>query len=111
MGLEAVEAEWLGGNLVTSGIPDLTLLPPSTRLQFSSGATLVVDMENAPCRQVADVIAGHKGEAGLSFVKHATHKRGITAWVEREGGIGLGDSISLILPPQRHWGDHAPRMI
>ena len=28
---------------VLSGVPDLTLLPPSTRLQFPSGAMVVVD--------------------------------------------------------------------
>jgi hypothetical protein len=34
-----LKPEWLGANLVTKGIPDLTLLPPSTRMMFSSGAT------------------------------------------------------------------------
>lgn len=103
MAIDAVKPEWLGANMALSGIPDLTLLPPSTRLQFPSGATLVVDMENAPCRQVADVIREHRGDAGLSFVKHATHKRGLTAWVEREGDVMLGDEVTLFLPPQRIW--------
>lgn len=103
MGLDEVKPEWLGGNLVTSGIPNLTLLPPSTRMQFPSGATLVIDMENAPCRQVADVIRQHRGDAGLSFVKNATHKRGLTAWVERPGEVRAGDAITLWIPPQRMW--------
>lgn len=99
MGLEKIEASWLGANMVLSGIPSLTLLPPSTRLQFPSGATLVVDMENAPCTQVAKVIVGHCGEKGHDFVKAATHLRGVTAWVEREGEVKASDSVTVFLPP------------
>ncbi|MDE2444955.1 MAG: MOSC domain-containing protein [Alphaproteobacteria bacterium] len=101
MNLPEMNATWLGANLVTSGIPDLTLIPPSTRLQFPSGATLVVDMENLPCRQVADVIARDHPEQGLNFVKAATHKRGVTAWVECEGDVKMGDAITIFISPQR----------
>jgi hypothetical protein len=101
MGLASINASWLGANVVTSGIPDLTMLPPSTRLQFSSGATVVVDMENMPCRQVNDEISKTHPEQGPKFVKAATHKRGLTVWVEREGDIKIGDTISLFIPPQR----------
>ena len=31
MGISSVEPEWIGANIVVSGIADLTLLPPSTR--------------------------------------------------------------------------------
>ena len=101
MGIPEAKAEWLGANLVTAGIPDLSLLPPSTRLQFPSGGTLVVDMENAPCRQVADVISRYHPEAGSGFVKSAVNKRGVTAWVEREGIVNAGDEIVIWIPPQR----------
>jgi MOSC domain len=101
MQLPEMNAAWLGANVVTSGIPDLTLLPPSSRLQFPSGATIVIDMENMPCRQVASVIAKSYPEKSATFVKAATHKRGLTAWVEREGEIHLGDEIKVFIPPQR----------
>jgi hypothetical protein len=101
MDIPVVKPEWVGANLVTSGIPELTLLPPSTRLQFPSGATLVVDLENAPCRFVGDVIAEHHPEAADRWIKAATHRRGVTAWVEREGEVRRGDAITLFLPPQR----------
>ena len=101
MGLTEMNASWLGANTVTSGIPDLTLLPPSTRIQFPSGATLVVDTENLPCRQVADVIEKAHPEKGALFVKAATHKRGVTAWVECEGLVNVGDQIKIFIPPQR----------
>lgn len=99
--LPQMNASWLGANLVTSGIPDLTMLPPSSRLQFSSGATLVIDTENLPCRQVADVISKIYPEKGPMFVKAATHKRGLTAWVECEGDVSVGDEIRIFVPPQR----------
>ena len=101
LGVSHIDPIWLGANMLISGIPDLTLLPPSTRIQFSSGATLVVDMENAPCSQVTKVVVQHHGEAGWDFVKAATHKRGVTAWVEREGEVKVGDAAILILPPSR----------
>lgn len=101
LGVSHIDPIWLGANMLISGIPDLTLLPPSTRIQFPSGATLVVDMENAPCSQVAKVVVQHHGEAGWNFVKAATHKRGVTAWVEREGEVKVGDAATLILPPNR----------
>jgi hypothetical protein len=101
MDIPEVKPEWVGANLVTSGIPDLTLLPPSTRMQFPSGATLVVDLENAPCRFVADVIAKYHPDAAGRWIKAATHKRGVTAWVEREGELRVSDAITLFLPPQR----------
>lgn len=107
MEIPEVKPEWIGANVVTSGIPDLTLLPPSSRMQFPSGATIVVDMENEPCRYPAEIIEKHNPGQKVGFVKAAKHKRGITAWVEREGDIGLGDEIVIWIPPQRLYGASA----
>lgn len=101
MGIPAVRPEWVGANIVTSGIPDLTLLPPSARLQFPSGATLVVDMENLPCRYPASIIEKHHPEQLMGFVKAANHKRGVVGWIEAEGVIRAGDAITVWIPPQR----------
>lgn len=101
LAIPRLEPEWVGANLVTSGIPDLTFLPPSTRMMFSSGATLIVDGENAPCRYVSDVINTHYPDKGDPFPKVARHKRGLVAWVEKEGAIAVGDEIVLHIPPQR----------
>jgi hypothetical protein len=101
MDIPEMKAEWLGANVVTSGIPDLTLLTPSTRMQFPSGATIVVDMENFPCRQVADVVAQNHPEPKAGLVASAMHKRGVTAWVEREGIVNGDDDIIVWVPPQR----------
>jgi MOSC domain-containing protein YiiM len=101
MGIPEVRPQWVGANLVTSGIPDLTLLPPSTRLQFPSGAMIAVDLENLPCRFPAAIIEGHHPEARLGFVAAARHKRGVVGWIEAEGLITTGDAITVWLPPQR----------
>jgi hypothetical protein len=101
LGIAAVDPSWLGANLVLSGVPELTFLPPSTRLQFPSGATIVVDMENHPCSQIAEVIGRHHPGLEKLVVKKALHKRGVTAWVEHAGDIKLGDEMSLFIPPQR----------
>ena len=101
MGIPAVKPEWVGANMVLSGIPDLTLLPPSTRLQFPSGAMIVVDAENHPCRYPADIIARHHPEQKKGFVAAAMHKRGVVGWVEAEGLIRAGDKVKIWIPPQR----------
>lgn len=102
-GLEAFEPEHIGASLVIAGIPDFTHLPPSSRLQFPDGSAIVVDMENRPCHLPAKVInADHPG-AGDKFKAAAKGKRGITAWVEREGSIRVGDEVRLHVPDQRAW--------
>jgi hypothetical protein len=101
MGIPEIRPEWLGANILVSGIPDLTLLPPASRIVFSSGAVLTTDTENAPCRFPAEVIERHHPDAAETFVSCAQHKRGITAWVEKEGEIATGDGIALHLPPKR----------
>jgi len=101
MGIPVVKPDWVGANVVTRGIPDLTLLPPSTRLQFPSGAMIVVDAENHPCRYPADIITRHHPEQKKGFVSAAMHKRGIVGWIEAEGVIRKGDRITIWIPPQR----------
>ena len=99
--LAVVNPEWVGANLLISGVPTLTLLPPSSRLIFSSGASVVVDMENAPCAYPGEVIEQHHPGKGKGFPRAALNKRGLTAWVEREGHIATGDEIEVHIPPQR----------
>ena len=97
----ALDPAWLGANLVTKDIPDLTLLPPATRLMFSSGATLIIDLENAPCRFPAEIIESHYPGHGLAFPQKARNKRGLVAYVEKAGRIAEGDEIIVFIPPQR----------
>ncbi len=101
MEVSHLEPEWLGANLCLSGIPDFTMVPPSSRLIFAGGASLVVDMENEPCKYPGMMIEVHFPGFGDRFAKSAINLRGVTAWVEREGTINTGDDVTLHVPPQR----------
>ena len=101
MGLEAMDYAWVGASLVLEGIPDLTHLPPGSRLQGPDGVTLVVDMENLPCQEPAVTIEKARPGQGKGFKRAAEGKRGVTAWVEREGEMLVGDAMTVWLPPNR----------
>jgi MOSC domain-containing protein YiiM len=103
LGLTAFDYAWVGASIVLEGLPDFTHLPPSSRLQGPDGVTLVVDMENRPCQEPAVTIAKATGGQGKRFKTAATGKRGVTAWVEREGTLRLGDEMRLHIPDQRGW--------
>lgn len=102
LGLPAVEAGWIGANLVIEGVPRLSFLPAGTRLFFESGAALVVEGQNAPCRHSGRALAGHTGRPGdeLSFPKAARRNRGLVVSVERAGRAAAGDAVTLRLPEQ-----------
>lgn len=103
MGIETFDPSWVGASIVIRGIPDFTLIPPSSRLQFESGATLTVDMENRPCVLPAPEIERDHKDVGRLFKPAAKGRRGVTAWVEREGIIGIGDELRLHVPDQPPW--------
>lgn len=111
MGVESLDASLVGANMVVQGIPDFTHIPPSSRLQNESGATLTVDMENRPCVLPAKPIEGAHQGFGARFKPAAQGRRGVTAWVEREGVFRVGDRLRLHVPDQPVWGywDEAKR--
>jgi len=103
MGLATLDPARLGASIVIEGIDDLSHLPPSSRLQAPSGATLVVDMQNRPCVLPARSIDTVHPGFGRGFKTAANGRRGVTAWVQREGRIALGDTLVLHVPDQRVW--------
>lgn len=103
MGLPSLDPALLGATMVIGGIPDFSHLPPSSRLQGESGATLVVDMQNRPCAIPAKAIEAACPGKGKLFLPAAKGRRGVTAWVEREGLFRLGDAVRLHVPDQRAW--------
>ncbi len=105
MGVEHLDPAWVGASLVVEGIPDLSHVPPSARLQGPDGVALVVDMENRPCHLPAKVIDEHAAGFGRRFKQAAKGRRGVTAWVEREGVLRVGDSLRLHIPDQPAWSE------
>lgn len=103
MEIDAIKPEWLGANLLISGIPHFTLLPPSTRLLFSGGACLIVDVENQPCAFPAKEIEKEHEGKGKLFIRNSRQRRGVVAGVEREGTISVGNNIRVFVPTQPAW--------
>ncbi|MBU6378548.1 MAG: MOSC domain-containing protein [Gammaproteobacteria bacterium] len=98
-----IEPRLIGANIVIGGLSALSGLPPSTRLQFPSGATLFVTEENMPCRVAGGMLAQALGlpRLELDFPRLAVGRRGLVALVEREGEVRVGDTIELVLPRRR----------
>lgn len=108
IGLDRIDPSWIGASLMIRGIPDFTLIPPSSRLQFASGTTLTIDMENRPCVLPGPVIERARPGFGAKFKPAATHLRGVTGWVEREGRLEIGEACRLHIPDQPAW-PHKPK--
>ncbi len=103
MGLPQIMPQWLGANICISGIPNLSSLPPSTRL-ISSHKTapfLYVTEENLPCIHPGKLIQiYYPGIPNLEqlFPKVAMHKRGVVAVVEKPGIFIKGEEIIARIP-------------
>ena len=103
IGVAALDPHLLGASIVLRGIPDFTHVPPNARLQAASGATITIDTENRPCvlpgREIEQDSPGH----GPKFKSAAENRRGVTAWIEREGLLRVGDTLRLFIPDQPAW--------
>ncbi|WP_419730917.1 MOSC domain-containing protein [Lichenicola sp.] len=110
LGLATLDPALLGPNLVLQGIASLSLLPPATRLQFPSGATIFITEQNVPCRHPGARIAAAHGDSRLAgaFGRASTGRRGLLALVEREGVVQAGDSVRTV--PLRTARPHLPRV-
>lgn len=98
LGISHLDPNWIGANLCLSGIAHLTQLSPRTLLLFPSGATLRIDGDNDPCRKSGAAIAANipdRPDLQFAFVKAAKARRGLVAWVEREGAIRRGDEVQV----------------
>ena len=103
MAIDALSPSLIGASMVLRGIPDFSHIPPGSRLQGASGATLVVNLNNRPCTFPAKSIeAAHPGY-GAKFKPAAKARRGVVAWVEREGWFRLGEEVRLHVPDQPVW--------
>lgn len=104
LGMGRIDPAWVGASMVVRGIPDFTRVPPASRLQADNGTVLTIDMENLPCSFTARQIEAEKDGAGKAYKAAARRRRGVTAWVEREGGLKVGDTLRLHIPNQPRWG-------
>jgi hypothetical protein len=108
MGIDQVPPQAMGANLLLSGVPELTLLPPRSLMFFVGGVTLKVDGLNEPCRQAGRAIARAAGMqdielAALTFKDAAKRRRGLVTWVEKPGRISAGETVTIRVPEQWIW--------
>lgn len=103
MGLDRLDPMLVGVSMLLEGLPDLSHLPPSSRLQGPDGTTLVVDMQNRPCNLPAAPIEEAAPGFGRRYKAAARGRRGVTASVERPGRLALGEVLRLFVPDQRAW--------
>jgi len=103
MGISGLDPTLIGATMVLEGIADFSHLPPSSRLQGEGGATLVVDVQNRPCVLPGPWIEAVYPGKGAAFKTAAARRRGVTAWVEREGTFRVGEAVTLHIPDQRAW--------
>jgi hypothetical protein len=107
MDVPEIRPEWIGGNLLISGIRDFTLLPPRTCLFFAGGATIRIDGLNVPCRFSGRSVAAHYSEQkglDIAFVRAGKHSRGLVGWVEKPGVIKVGETLQARVPEQWVYG-------
>ncbi|MGL4242055.1 MAG: MOSC domain-containing protein [Beijerinckiaceae bacterium] len=107
MGVPEIRPQWIGGNMLVTGIPRLTMLPPRTCLFFAGGVTIRIDGLNVPCRFAGRGIAQHfpdRSGLDLEFVKAARRRRGLVGWVEKPGVIAAGEALEARLPEQWIYG-------
>jgi MOSC domain-containing protein YiiM len=100
--LPVIQPEWLGANLALRGIPNLSLLPPTTHLYFSGGVVIVIQAENISCKHPGEIIQNHYRREGLQdlFQEASIHLRGLVACVERCGTIQDGEEVEVEVPLQ-----------
>jgi len=99
-----LEASTLGANLCVLGIPDFSRFPRGTRLLFPSGAALVIEESNPPCKDMGmQIAAAYETRAGEPadyklFPKHSIGLRGVVGAVDVPGLIRAGDRVVVEIP-------------
>lgn len=102
LAIPEIKAEWMSANMLVSGIPNLSQLPPGTRFYFQGGLILYNEGQNFPCKTTARIMMEKfPDEEGIyqRFLKAALEKRGLVAWVEYPGKLSAGNSFEIDLPP------------
>lgn len=96
LGVPMVLPEWLGANICTRGLPELTHLPPGTQLLVEEVGFYVTAL-NQPCLDAGTELAKHVPGADVAarFVKAARDLRGVVAVVERTGTVREGAPITV----------------
>ncbi len=100
-GLPDNRPEWWGASLCLEGIPELSALPPSSRLIFPSGASIRVDAENGTCIFASTEVATQAGGDVKKVKESSKNRRGLVGSVEAVGRISINDECRVVVPNAR----------
>lgn len=106
---EPLTAASLGANLCLSGVPHLSRLPKGTVFKFPSGAELIVEEFNPPCKEMGEKLASiHTTNSGeplkaSAFSKASKYLRGVVGVVEVAGVIKQGDDVEVKIYEPPKW--------
>ena len=106
---EPLTATSLGANLCLQGIPELSRLPKGTVLKFPSGAELIVEEYNPPCKDMSEIQAAkHTQNSGdkvsaTAFSVASKLSRGVVGVVEATGVINAGDNVTVEIYETPPW--------
>lgn len=107
--VEPLTATSLGANLCLQGIPELSRLPKGTLLKFPSGAELIVEEYNPPCKDMSEIQAAkHTQNSGdkvslTAFSVASKLSRGVVGVVEATGVINAGDNVTVEIYETPPW--------
>ncbi len=107
--VEPLTAASVSCNLCLSGVEQFSRLPKGTVLKFPSGAELIVEEYNPPCRDMGEWIAEHYTTQsgaplmGTAFSKAAKLTRGLVGVVEVPGKISVGDTVEITVYETPSW--------
>lgn len=92
----------MGENITTDGI-DLLALPRGSRLHIGAGAVVDITGLRNPCKQLNDYQDGlTQAVLDRSPDGNLIRKAGVMGIVISGGEVGVGDVISVALPPEPH---------
>lgn len=100
LGVPFILPEWLGANLLLTGLEDLSALTMGSRLLFPNGTGLICMGENKPCILPGEIIQKQYEtypDLTKRFVGAAYKRRGIVCAVERPGEINQGDQVRILV--------------
>ena len=98
---EALAPETLGANLCFENAPGLSVLPKGSKLEFPSGAVLMVEEETLPCAEMGlEIQEEHTTRSGgpvegRLFPKKALGLRGTLGFVDVSGELKVGDQVTV----------------
>ncbi len=103
MKIDVVKPEWIGANLVISGIPNFSSIRSLSHIfvnpESEDAPVLTVFEQNKPCHIAHKAILdSHDKEPQLNFAKAAENIRGLVGWVDKPGIIRKGDRIKIRFP-------------